>query len=300
MAITTNTFKVNAGWGKSDVITQMEQAMTYLGWQGGEISGYIVGIGTIWGGGDTNAADIYESVSQKSTSGVGTNATFYIYRDTNTVRYVLPMMPGEGYASGDIVTIDADDIGGFSNGATDLSFRVCVDEIVTNGATLSVAMTSITYTGVLGEGRIYWEGTDRNGVVSPGSTTFTIREGDTISIGNSYSASWSPSICLNNYWQRVDADGPEDGVISGQNIYLGLNESYNFTPKLGQRGEYIFRSSDAAYFAEAGRIIIEPWQGDPGDRTTVGFGTTSSFLQKNLDGGVNGPWAVQKHVINPN
>ena len=39
MAITTNTFKVNAGWAATDVITQMEQAMTYLGWQGSEVSG---------------------------------------------------------------------------------------------------------------------------------------------------------------------------------------------------------------------------------------------------------------------
>ena len=30
MAITTSTFKVNAGWATTDVITQMEQAMTKL------------------------------------------------------------------------------------------------------------------------------------------------------------------------------------------------------------------------------------------------------------------------------
>ena len=30
MAITTSSFKVNAGWATTDVITQMEQAMTSL------------------------------------------------------------------------------------------------------------------------------------------------------------------------------------------------------------------------------------------------------------------------------
>ena len=34
MAITTSTFKVNAGWGRSDIILQMESAFTHLGWQG--------------------------------------------------------------------------------------------------------------------------------------------------------------------------------------------------------------------------------------------------------------------------
>ena len=147
MAITTSTFKVNAGWATTDVITQMEQAMTSLGWQGGEVSGYIVGLGTMIGGGDTNAADWYEDVSPKSTTGVGTEASFTVYRDTLGVRKVLITRPGVGYTSGEIVTLSADDIGGFSNGATDLSFSVCVDEIVGNGTTIGVAFTNIVYQG---------------------------------------------------------------------------------------------------------------------------------------------------------
>ncbi len=119
MAITTSSFKVNAGWASSDVITQMEQAMTSLGWQGSEISGYIVGIGTIIGGGDTNALDYYEDVRPKSTTGVGTQASFAVFRDTVGIRKVMVNRPGVGYTSGEIITLSADDIGGFSNGATD-------------------------------------------------------------------------------------------------------------------------------------------------------------------------------------
>lgn len=299
MAITTETFKVNAGWGRSDIITQMESAMVSLGWMGDTITGYVVGISSIWGGGDTNAADYYQDVRQKSTSGVGTNASFYVYRDTVGVRYVLVNRPGVGYTSGEVITLDADDIGGFANGATDLSFKVCVDEVVTNGTTVSVAVTSIFYTGTANNYIWLWSGTDRNGVIGAGQTIITIREGDTIGIANSYSSTYDPILVISNIYEDSVASSAERGVLAGLDLNINPGEGYStYQFKIGQAGTYFWKSSQNNLGPEMGRLIVEPWSGDPADRTIVGYGTTSAFWDKNL--GTTYPLGIQKHSINPN
>ena len=176
MAISTETFKINAGWAKSDLITQMESAFTHLGWNAPTITGYIVGLSSFYGGGDTNASDTYHDVYQKSTSGIGTGASFWVYRDTVGVRSIRVNRPGVGYTS-ELVTISADDIGGLGNGAADVSFKVCVDEVVANGGSYGIAVTS-------GSNSYYnFLGGDRNGPVGGGVSVVTIREGDTLSNG---------------------------------------------------------------------------------------------------------------------
>jgi hypothetical protein len=299
MAITTSTFKVNAGWGRSDIITQMESAMVSLGWMGGTITGYVVGISSIWGGGDTNVVGYYQDVRQKSTSGVGTNASFFVYRDTLGVRYVNVNRPGYGYTSGELITLDADDIGGFANGATDLSFKVCVDEVVTNGTTVSVAVTNIVYTGTGSNYTWRFSGTDRNGVIGAGQTIITIREGDTISIANSYSSSYDPIVVLSNIYEDNVANTQDRGVLAGMDLNINPGDGYStYQFKIGQAGTYFWKSSQNNLGPEMGRLIVEPWSGNPEDRTIVGYGTTSAFWDKNL--GTTYPLGIQKHPINPN
>ena len=298
MAITTETFKVNAGWAATDVITQMEQAMTSLGWQGGEITGYVVGLGTITGGGDTNAADYYQDVSPKSTTGVGTEATFTVYRDTVGVRHVWITRPGMGYTSGEMVTISADDIGGFSNGAADLSFPVCVHETIGNGTTISMAMTTIVNDGT----NDYTYGfevfdTDRAGAVGAGLSIITVREGDTISIANSYSSSYDPVLVSPHLY--YDAIAPTNDIIAGFDFNINTGDGYSqYTFKPGQAGIYYWKSSQSNLGEEQGRVIVLPWSGDAADRTVVGFGTNTEFWQKDLTN--SRPWGVQKHQIASN
>ena len=300
MAITTSTFKVNAGWATTDVITQMEQAMTHLQWQGGEISGYIVGLGSMIGGGDVNAAAWYEDVSPKSTTGVGTQASFTVYRDIEGVRKVLITRPGLGYTSGEIVTLSADDIGGFSNGATDLSFSVCVDEVVGNGTTIGIAFTSITNAGSGEFGTTYtfdfgvFE-TDRAGVVGYGHSIITVREGDTISIANSYSSAYDPIIESSHLYIAEQGIYP----IAGWDFEINPGDGYSqYTFKIGQAGTYYWKTNQNNLGPECGRLIVLPWSGDPGDRTTVGYGTSAAFWDKDLTN--SQPWAVQKHQIAQN
>lgn len=294
MAITTETFKVNAGWARSDIISQMESAFSYLGWNGGYQTGHIVGLGSFWGGGDTNASDDYYDVFQKSTSGIGTGASFYVYRDTHGVRRIIVNRPGVGYTSGELITIDADSIGGLSNGATDLSFKVCVEENVTNTATYGIAVTTVTNSAYA------FIGTDRNGVVGGGQSVITVREGDSLEVTNSWSSSYNIAIKNAHPFVVNEATDVNRGQLAGQDTFLSINETMTFRTKIGQAGTYYWSttSQNNLYGSEAGRLIIEPWTGDPADRSLVGVGTTAAFWDKNLANTY--PWGVAKRTVQSN
>lgn len=132
MAITTNTFTINAGFAKSAVLTQLESALTWLGWHGGTHTGICTGIISYSGGGDTNASATYQDVRQLSTSGVGTDISFYITRDAGgLVNRVMVNRPGYGYTDGEVVTVSSEDIGTSASGASNLTVNVIVEGGVT-------------------------------------------------------------------------------------------------------------------------------------------------------------------------
>jgi hypothetical protein len=51
MAITTITISKSAGWARTDVISQLEEAFIWLGWHGDTLSGIVTGISAYSGGG---------------------------------------------------------------------------------------------------------------------------------------------------------------------------------------------------------------------------------------------------------
>jgi hypothetical protein len=127
MAIAQTTITNNPGYARSDVITQLEQAFTWLEWHGDTVSGIVTGLVTYNGGGDINASAAYNEVFQISTSGIGTGASFYIRRDSGgQIVEVAVNRPGSGYVQDEILVISAADIGGSSNGAADLDLTVAV------------------------------------------------------------------------------------------------------------------------------------------------------------------------------
>lgn len=306
MAITTSTFTVNAGWAKSSIITQMESAMTSLGWNDGTQTGQIIGLGTFVGGGTKAVTETYYDIRQKSTSGIGTGASFYVYRDTSNVRYVLVNRPGYGYTGGELVVLDGDSIGGISGGAADLSFKVCVNETLSGGTTgtaSTIKITNLDY--VNGIYKFRFSGNDRNGAIGVGQTIMVVNEGDVVSIANSNTSNGSyypPSLAfllspLSN--NTSGSYSPETGQIAGIAPSISVGNTSVFRPKIGQAGTYVFRHSTANYnLSEAGhtlgQLIIQPWDGS-GTRTPVGIGSTSTFLDKQLSGTY--PWGVQKHQI---
>ena len=301
MAITTSTFTVNAGWAKSDVITQIETAMTSLGWNDGTQTGQIIGLGTFFGGGTKALAETYYDIRQKSTSGVGTDASFYVYRDALNVRYVLINRPGYGYTGGELVVLDGDSIGGISSGAADLSVKVCVNETLTGGTTgtaSTIRTGQVDYVNDIYKFR--FSGNDRNGAIGAGQTIMVVNEGDVVSIANTNNSSYYPTLAfllspLSN--NTSGSYSPETGQIAGIAPTISLGTTSVFRPKIGQAGTYVFKIQNnnlGGIGHTMGQLIIQPWDGS-GTRTPVGIGSTSTFWDKQLSGTY--PWGVQKNQI---
>ena len=127
MAITTTTISKNAGWAKTDLIYQLEEAFTWLGFHGPQISGIVTGISAYNGGGTVGSSSTdFHEVFAATTSGIGTGASFYVQRSSGSILYVQVNRPGVGYTNGEYVTLSADDIGGSANGATGIGLTVLV------------------------------------------------------------------------------------------------------------------------------------------------------------------------------
>lgn len=128
MPISTVTFPKSVGWARSDVINQLENAFTYLGWHGGQISGIVTGIVGVQTGGNygPGIATYHYDVRQTSTSGVGTGASFDFYRGTGLITQIWVNRPGVGYTDGEVVQISANSIGGSVNGAVGIALTVKV------------------------------------------------------------------------------------------------------------------------------------------------------------------------------
>jgi hypothetical protein len=126
MAITTTTISKAAGWARTDMLYQLESAFTWLGWQGDTISGIVTGISAYSGGGTVGAGGTYYyEVFPTTTSGIGTGASFNIYR-SSTIQTIYVNRPGVGYTAGEYLTLSAADIGGSANGAVAIGLTVQV------------------------------------------------------------------------------------------------------------------------------------------------------------------------------
>lgn len=127
MAITTTTITKNAGWARTDVIYQLEEAFTWLGWHGDTQTGIITGISAYSGGGTVGSSSTdYYDVFTATTTGIGTGASFYVDRGSGTVGAIYVNRPGVGYANGEYVTLSAADTGGAANGAVAIGITVLV------------------------------------------------------------------------------------------------------------------------------------------------------------------------------
>jgi len=130
MAITTTTITKAAGWARTDVVLQLEEAFTWLGLHGTQISGLVTSISAYNGGGTVGSANTtYYDVPVATTTGIGTGASFNIARGSGTVNAIFVNRPGVGYTQGEYVTISAADIGGSSNGAVAIGITVNIDAV---------------------------------------------------------------------------------------------------------------------------------------------------------------------------
>ena len=111
MAISTNTFTINANYTKADMINQLEDAFTWLGWHDkcdhtGLVTGF-VDYGMYQDdspGGGGGQYVYYYSGEQTSTTGVGTGASFYMRRYYGNPQIAYVNKPGYGYTNGEFLS----------------------------------------------------------------------------------------------------------------------------------------------------------------------------------------------------
>ena len=108
MAISTNTFTINSGYTKQQMITQIESAFTWLGWHDkcdhtGIVTG-LVDYGMYQDDDSNNSYVYYQSGEQTSTTGIGTGASFYMQRYAGNPQYVYVNKPGYGYTNGEYLS----------------------------------------------------------------------------------------------------------------------------------------------------------------------------------------------------
>lgn len=128
MAITTTTITKSAGWARTDVIDQLEQAFTWLGLHGTQVSGLVTSISAYSGGGTVGSSGTdYYDVPVATTTGIGTGATFDVYRNNGSIIQIFVNRPGVGYTQGEYLTLSAADIGGADAGAVAIGITVNVD-----------------------------------------------------------------------------------------------------------------------------------------------------------------------------
>ena len=126
MAITTATFTKAVGWANTDVIAQLDSAFSSLGWHGGAISGIVTGIVGVQTGGNygPGVSTYHSNVFQTSTSGIGTGASFNIYRPSGLITQIYVNRPGVGYTDGEVIQISSESIGRSVNGAVGIALTV--------------------------------------------------------------------------------------------------------------------------------------------------------------------------------
>lgn len=290
MAITTTTISISAGWARTDVIRQLEQAATWLGFNGSTQTGLVIGIATFNGGGTVagSNADYYD-VFQSSTTGIGTGASFFVDRNSGPVSQVIVNRPGYGYTGGEIITISSEDIGGVANGAANLTLKVVIDGTVTGGVGYAVSfVTGSNYVAL---------GSDRNGVVSGANTTITITEGDTLTITNyNTTTSYYTNIC----WKDDSTADNTNRVFNvvNQNATGGASGGISTWRSLpGQAGTYFIKDDNGSNLTTT-KIVVTP--ATFANVNPTGYGSTITFFDKNITAGSTYPWGVMRHQIQAN
>ena len=286
MAITTNTFTINennvGNFTQKQILEQLESAFTWLGWHDEPRTGLVAGVSFVSDGIGGSGNETYEDIRPISTTGIGTGASFYITKTNGQIRGIRVNRPGVGYTGGEIVTISAQDIGTITN----LNAKVTVNGAV--GGAVSFAATFTTGFPALSIGVT----TDRNGVVSGGSSSITIREGDVLSITNSSSSFDNINIC-----HVPDVNDTPNGYNRTTRFSQSIptSQTRSWTPLPGSSGTYYIKYNN--YTNVFGTIVVEP--ADPATITPVSYGSTTAFYDKNFDF-TNLGWGVLNHKIENN
>ena len=297
MAITLTTVTRPAGFTASDVINQLEEALSSAGLHGGALTGLAGGPGycpdpETFGGTVGTVSTFYRDIAPVSTSGAGTGATFNIERRNGKITgFPRVNRPGKGYQDLDTVTISANDIGGLVDGATNITFPIFVDSTVSGASTYSLSYT----------GNFILSGTDRLGSYSnvPRTTSqdITVMEGDTLV--------FTSTMGLRFYFLVQDGFlGTDTTVPMSPAATSGEGSSSNpltvtWNTRRGQAGTYYISSSSSSPGAVGHNIIVLPADGSR-TFTPNQYGSTTTFFNKRSNPGLPFPWGCLRQEIQAN
>ena len=223
MAISTNTFTINANYTKPDMINQLEDAFTWLGWHDkcdhtGLVTGLVdYGIYQDTDGGETSYTRTFYDAEQYTSSGIGTGASFTMSRYFGNPSTVYVNRPGYGYTNGEYLEFLP---GEASETASGLGWgcTVFVDNSVSYGT---------THNG------FYTKNVHANNSYPYGILRHKIQ--DNKKYGVTYRAFQAPNTVQIEH-QSGPFVHPKDPDPTGSGTYNGGNSTAHYTPRIA--GEY--------------------------------------------------------------
>mgnify|MGYP003323033771 CR=1 FL=1 len=90
MAITKNTFSISPSWTNADLIPQLQDAFSWAGQHGNGDRGHGLGLSTFSSRlvATGSGTEVFYDAQPSGSSGVGTNASFYIYKTGGNIVYL--------------------------------------------------------------------------------------------------------------------------------------------------------------------------------------------------------------------
>ena len=248
MAITTTTISLASGYGRTDVIQQLEEGFAFMQWHQATASGIVTGITTYSGGGDVGSASTtYTDVRPESSTGIGTGASFYIDRasDGTIPGYVLVNRPGMGYTAGEVLTIPASGIGGTANGAANMLITVGI-ATDSNGDAVGFGSTGAFFKKGIGDSDTYPWAVARVGIDTSkeyGTTFYGFQMRSDTNMLYKVGSSFYPNDANSNYSTSDRMGGYGNRFAGNQLLDLGhqpvVQSQYYLGSSSSQNGSYV-------------------------------------------------------------
>jgi len=221
MAVSISTITKSAGWARSDVILALEEAFEIVEFHGATQSGIVTFITQQNGGEDiTNNNEYWYDVEAEFTSGIGTGASFDIYRSAGNVSQININRPGYGYTDGEYLVLPAAGIGA----TVGLGITISVHG---KGSPVSYGSTTTFYVKNVGVGSEYPFGVLRHEIES-NKKFGTICRGLQVWSDNQISFGVGPF--FHPYSPKYDTDAVNESNIDGDNGSAGYQYQFVGAP----------------------------------------------------------------------
>ena len=257
MAVSISTITKSAGWARSDVILALEEAFEIVEFHSATQTGIVTFVTQRNGGELSSNSDDYYNVEASTTSGIGTGATFDIYRNSGAINDIHVNRPGYGYTDGEYLTFDPSLIGGVS--ATGLGITVSV---AGTSSPTSYGSTTTFYQKHVGVGTEYPFGVLRHEIESGKKYGTTYRG---FQVWSDYNLSFAVGSAFHPYSPKyTDTDNNPSQSLAYNSTDGAAGYQYRFA---GQR--YVDATADSADLPNEAESTWYSVTGDDGHEPTT-------------------------------